>query len=284
MAATIIDGKALAAKVRAEVAADVAELGHVGLATVLVGEDPASEIYIRGKHKAAREAGFESYDHHLPADITEADLLAVIAGLNADDAVDGLLVQLPLPDHLDENTVIEATHPGKDIDGLHPENAGRLALGRPTLVPGTPMGVMRMLEEYEIETKGAEAVVIGRSNIVGKPMAQLLLRAHATVTICHSRTRDLAAHARAADILVAAVGKLHVVTADMVKPGAAVIDVGMNRTDDGLFGDVDPAAAEVAAYLTPVPGGVGPMTIAMVLKNTVTAARGRRGALAKTAR
>ena len=279
----MIDGKALAAKVRAEVAADVAELGHVGLATVLVGEDPASEIYIRGKHKAAREAGFESYDHHLPADITEADLLAVIADLNADDAVDGLLVQLPLPDHLDENTVIEAIHPGKDIDGLHPVNAGRLALGRPSLVPGTPMGVMRMLEEYEIETKGAEAVVVGRSNIVGKPMAQLLLRAHATVTICHSRTRDLAAHTRGADILVAAVGKLHVVTADMVKPGAAVIDVGMNRTEDGLFGDVDPAAAELAGYLTPVPGGVGPMTIAMVLKNTVAAARGRRGALAKPA-
>jgi len=279
--AIVIDGKALAAKVRAEVAADVAELGHVGLATVLVGDDPASHVYIRGKHKAAREAGFESQDHHLPADISEEELLARIAELNADDAVDGLLVQLPLPDHLDENTIIEAIHPGKDIDGLHPENAGRLALGRPGLVPGTPLGVMRMLAEYGIETKGAEAVVIGRSNIVGKPMAQLLLRGHATVTICHSRTRDLAAHTSRADILVAAVGRLHVVSPDMVKPGAAVIDVGMNRTDDGLFGDVDPAAADRAGWLTPVPGGVGPMTIAMVLQNTVAAARARRGALAK---
>jgi methylenetetrahydrofolate dehydrogenase (NADP+)/methenyltetrahydrofolate cyclohydrolase len=279
--AIVIDGKALAAKVRAEVAAEVAELGHVGLATVLVGDDPASHVYIRGKHKAAREAGFESQDHHLPADISEDDLLATIAELNGDDAVDGLLVQLPLPDHLDENTIIEAIHPGKDIDGLHPENAGRLALGRPGLVPGTPLGVMRMLAEYGIETKGAEAVVIGRSNIVGKPMAQLLLRGHATVTICHSRTRDLAAHTTRADILVAAVGRLHVVGPDMVKPGSAVIDVGMNRTDDGLFGDVDPAAADRAGWLTPVPGGVGPMTIAMVLQNTVAAARARRGALAK---
>ena len=281
MAATLIDGKALAAKVRAEVAADVAELGHVGLATILVGEDPASEIYIRGKHKAAREAGFESFDHHLPADTSEEALLALIAEINADDAVDGLLVQLPVPDHLDENTVIEAISPAKDIDGLHPMNAGRLALGRPGLVPGTPMGIMRMLEEYEIETKGAEAVVVGRSNIVGKPMAQLLLRSHATVTICHSRTRDLARHTLEADILVAAVGKLHVIEADMVKPGATVIDVGMNRTDDGLFGDVDPAAAERAGFITPVPGGVGPMTIAMVLKNTVAAAHARRGTVAK---
>jgi len=279
--ATTIDGKALAAKVRAEVAADVAELGHVGLATVLVGGDPASEIYIRGKHKAAREAGFESFDHHLSADTTEDDLYAVIADLNEDDTVDGLLVQLPLPDHLDENAVIERINPAKDIDGLHPMNAGRLALGRPALVPGTPMGIMRMLAEYEIPVKGANAVVVGRSNIVGKPMAQLLLREHATVTICHSRTVDLAAHTLEADILVAAVGKLHVVTADMVKPGATVIDVGMNRTDDGLFGDVDPAAAERAAFITPVPGGVGPMTIAMVLQNTVSAARARRIPLAK---
>ena len=281
MAATTIDGKALAAKVRAEVAGDVAELGHVGLATVLVGEDPASEIYIRGKHKAARDAGFESFDHHLPADTTEDDLFALIADLNEDDTVDGLLVQLPLPDHLDENAVIERISPAKDIDGLHPMNAGRLALGRPALVPGTPMGIMRMLAEYEIPVKGANAVVVGRSNIVGKPMAQLLLREHATVTICHSRTADLAAHTLEADILVAAVGKLHVVTADMVKPGATVVDVGMNRTDDGLFGDVDPAAAERAAYITPVPGGVGPMTIAMVLQNTVAAARARRTPLAK---
>jgi methylenetetrahydrofolate dehydrogenase (NADP+) / methenyltetrahydrofolate cyclohydrolase len=281
VAATIIDGKALAAKVRAEVADDVAELGHVGLATILVGEDAASEIYIRGKHKAARDAGFESFDHHLPADTAEDDLLALIAEINDDDTVDGLLVQLPLPDHLDENAVIERISPAKDIDGLHPMNAGRLALGRPALVPGTPMGIMRMLAEYEIPVKGANAVVVGRSNIVGKPMAQLLLRGHATVTICHSRTTDLAAHTLEADILVAAVGKLHVVTPEMVKPGATVIDVGMNRTDDGLFGDVDPAAAERAAFITPVPGGVGPMTIAMVLQNTVAAARARRIPLAK---
>ena len=179
--------------------------------------------------------------------------------------------------------MIETISPAKDIDGLHPMNAGRLALGRPALVPGTPMGIVRMLEEYAIETKGANAVVVGRSNIVGKPMAQLLLRGHATVTICHSRTRDLARHTLDADILVAAVGKLHVIEADMVKPGATVIDVGMNRTEDGLFGDVDPAAAERAGFITPVPGGVGPMTIAMVLKNTVAAARARRGALAKHA-
>ena len=281
MAATIIDGKALAAKVRGEVAGEVAELGHVGLATILVGEDPASEIYIRGKHKAAREAGFESFDHHLPADTSEDDLYALIAEINDDDKVDGLLVQLPLPDHLDENAVIERISPAKDIDGLHPMNAGRLALGRPALVPGTPMGIMRMLAEYEIPVKSANAVVVGRSNIVGKPMAQLLLREHATVTICHSRTTDLAAHTLEADILVAAVGKLHVVTPEMVKPGATVIDVGMNRTDDGLFGDVDPAAAERAAFITPVPGGVGPMTIAMVLQNTVAAARARRIPLAK---
>jgi len=281
VAATIIDGKALAAKVRAEVAGDVAELGHVGLATILVGEDPASEIYIRGKHKAARDAGFESFDHHLPADTAEDDLYALIADINEDDKVDGLLVQLPLPDHLDENAVIERISPAKDIDGLHPMNAGRLALGRPALVPGTPMGIMRMLAEYEIPVKGANAVVVGRSNIVGKPMAQLLLREHATVTICHSRTVDLAAHTLEADILVAAVGRLHVITPEMVKPGATVIDVGMNRTDDGLFGDVDPAAAERAAFITPVPGGVGPMTIAMVLQNTVAAARARRIPLAK---
>jgi len=279
--ATIIDGKALAAKVRAEVADDVAQLGHIGLATILVGDDPASHVYIRNKHKAAREAGFESFDRHLPADTSEEELFSVIAALNEDESVDGLLVQLPLPDHLDENAVIERISPAKDIDGLHPMNAGRLALGRPALVPGTPMGIMRMLAEYEIPVKGANAVVVGRSNIVGKPMAQLLLRGHATVTICHSRTVDLAAHTLEADILVAAVGKLHVITPEMVKPGATVIDVGMNRTDDGLFGDVDPAAAERAAFITPVPGGVGPMTIAMVLQNTVAAARARRIPLAK---
>jgi methylenetetrahydrofolate dehydrogenase (NADP+)/methenyltetrahydrofolate cyclohydrolase len=273
--ATIIDGKALAAKVREEVAASVAELGHVGLATVLVGDDPASHVYIRSKQKMATAAGIEAFDHRLPEDTSQDDLLAFIAELNADDRVDGLLVQLPLPGHIDEHTVIEALDPAKDIDGIHPYNAGRLMMGRPTLVPATPSGVMRMLDEYQVELEGARAVVIGRSNIVGRPMAQLLLHRNATVTVCHSRTKDLARLTLDADVLVAAVGRLHVVKPDMVKEGATVIDVGMNRSDDGLFGDVDPAAAERAAYITPVPGGVGPMTIAMVLQNTVSAARAR---------
>jgi methylenetetrahydrofolate dehydrogenase (NADP+)/methenyltetrahydrofolate cyclohydrolase len=276
MAATIIDGKALAAKVREEVAAEVAELGHVGLATVLVGDDPASDVYIRGKQKAAQAVGIDARDVRLPADTPEADLLALLADLNADDGVDGILVQLPLPSQITEAKAIQTVEPGKDVDGFHPLNAGLLYLGRPALVPGTPLGIMRMLAEYEIETNGARAVVVGRSNIVGKPIAHLLLQAHATVTICHSRTKDLQRHTLDADILVAAVGHLHVIGADMVKAGAAVIDVGMNRTEEGLFGDVDPGAAERAAYITPVPGGVGPMTIAMVLKNTVTAARARR--------
>jgi len=274
--ATLIDGKALAAKVREEVAASVAQLDHVGVATVLVGDDPASHIYINLKQKAAAAAGIESHDHRLPADTSEADVLALIAELNADDGVDGLLVQLPLPGHIDEANVIDAIDPAKDIDGIHPYNAGRLYLGRPTLVPGTPLGVMRMLDEYEIPLQGANAVVIGRSAIVGKPMAQLLLAANATVTTCHSRTRDLKKHTLEADVLVAAVGQPHVVKRDMVKAGSTVIDVGLTRTDDGLFGDVDPTAAERAAYITPVPGGVGPMTIAMVLQNTVTAARARK--------
>jgi methylenetetrahydrofolate dehydrogenase (NADP+)/methenyltetrahydrofolate cyclohydrolase len=282
--ATIIDGKALAAKVREEVAASVAELGHVGLATVLVGDDPASHVYIRHKQKAATDAGMDARDHKLPAQTSQEELLAFIAELNADDEIDGLLVQLPLPDHIDEHVVIEALDPAKDIDGIHPYNAGRLMMGRPTLVPGTPRGVMRMLEEYDIPLAGANAVVIGRSNIVGRPMAQLLLHANATVTVCHSRTPDLAAHTSEADVLVAAVGRLHLVRPEMVKPGATVIDVGMNRTDAGLLGDVDPAAAERAGYITPVPGGVGPMTIAMVLQNTVAAARARRGKLANPAR
>lgn len=278
MSAQIIDGKALAAKVREEVAAEVAELGRVGLTTVLVGEDPASHVYINGKQKAAQSVGIDAQDLRLPADISEEELLRILADLNADDDVDGVLVQLPLPSHLDEAKVISALDPAKDVDGFHPVNAGLLYLGRPALVPGTPLGIMRMLAEYGIETRGARAVVIGRSSIVGKPMAHLLLQADATVTICHSRTEDLQRHTLDADILVAAVGRLHLVTPDMVKAGAAVIDVGMNRTEDGLFGDVDPGAAERAAYITPVPGGVGPMTIAMVLKNTVAAARARRGA------
>ena len=280
MPATIIDGKALGVKVREEVAASVADLGHVGLATVLVGDDPASHIYIDLKQKAAVQAGMEARDLKLPADTSEDELLATIAELNADEGVDGLLVQLPLPDHIDENRAIEAIAPGKDVDGIHPLNAGRLYLGRPTLVPGTPLGVMRMLDEYEIPLEGARAVVVGRSAIVGKPMAHLLLQRNATVTVCHSRTQDLQRHTLDADVLVAAVGRTHVISADMVKAGATVIDVGMNR-DEGsrkVLGDVDPSAMDEAAYMTPVPGGVGPMTIAMVLQNTVTAARLRRAA------
>src|SRR6478672_2320742 len=230
--ATLIDGKALGARVREEVAASVAELGHVGLATILVGDDPASHIYIDLKQKAATQAGMDARDLKLPADTSEDELLATIADVNADDDVDGLLVQLPLPDHIDEHRVIESIAPEKDIDGIHPINAGRLYLGRPTLVPGTPLGVMRMLDEYEIPLEGANAVVIGRSAIVGKPMAHLLLQRNATVTVCHSRTRDLAKHTLAADILVAAVGSTHLVTPDMVKPGATVVDVGMNRVPD----------------------------------------------------
>ncbi len=276
MTATTIDGKALAAKVRAEVAAGVAQLDHVGLATVLVGDDPASHVYINLKQKAAQAAGIDARDLKLPAATSEEELLATVAELNGDDGVDGLLVQLPLPGHIDETRVIEAIAPGKDIDGIHPLNAGSLYLGRPRLVPGTPLGIMRMLDEYEIPLQGAHAVVVGRSAIVGKPIAQLLLARHATVTMCHSRTRDLPRHTLDADVLVAAVGSLHLIGAEMVKEGGTVVDVGMNRTDDGLFGDVDPRAAERAAFMTPVPGGVGPMTIAMVLQNTLTAARARR--------
>ena len=280
MPATIIDGKALGARVREEVAAAVAELGQVGLATVLVGDDPASHIYIDLKQKAAVQAGMEARDLKLPADTSEEELLATIAALNADDSIDGLLVQLPLPDHIDGNRAIEAIAPGKDVDGIHPINAGRLYLGRPTLVPGTPLGIMRMLDEYEIPLDGARAVVVGRSAIVGKPMAHLLLQRNATVTLCHSRTQDLQRHTLDADVLVAAVGRAHLISADMVKAGATVIDVGMNR-DAGsrkVLGDVDPSALDEAAYMTPVPGGVGPMTIAMVLQNAVTAARLRRAA------
>jgi len=275
-----MDGKALGARVREEVAASVAELGHVGLATVLVGDDPASHIYIDLKQKAAVQAGMEARDLKLPADTSEEELLATIAALNADDGIDGLLVQLPLPDHIDENRAVEAIAPGKDVDGIHPINAGRLYLGRPTLVPGTPLGIMRMLDEYEIPLEGARAVVVGRSAIVGKPMAHLLLQRNATVTICHSRTQDLQRHTLDADVLVAAVGRTHLISADMVKAGATVIDVGMNR-DEGsrrVLGDVDPSALDEAAYMTPVPGGVGPMTIAMVLQNAVTAARLRQRA------
>ena len=275
-----MDGRALAERIRAEVAQEAKAFDSLGLATVLVGDDPASEIYIRRKHEAAREAGITAHDHHLPAETTEDELLALIAELNADDSVDGILVQLPLPDQIDEARALRAVDPVKDVDGFHPASAGQLYLDDPTFVPATPLGIMALLEEYAVPLEGARAVVIGRSTIVGKPAALLLLRANATVTICHSRTRDLAAHVGEADVVVAAVGKADVVTAEMVKPGAAVIDVGMNRTEDGLRGDVDPAAAELAGLITPVPGGVGPMTIAMLLRNTIKAAKFRRGQLA----
>ncbi len=275
-----MDGAALAARIRAEVAAEVAELGGLGLATVLVGEDPASEIYIGRKHEAAREAGIQPHDHHLPAETSEADLLALVANLNADESVDGILVQLPLPGHIDERRVLRSVEPIKDVDGFHPASAGQLYLDEPTFVPATPLGIMALLDEYRVALEGAHAVVVGRSTIVGKPAALLLLRANATVTICHSRTADLGEQVGRADVLVAAVGKAGLVTAEMVKPGSCVIDVGMNRTEAGLRGDVDPDAAERAGLITPVPGGVGPMTIAMLLRNTVKAARYRNGQLA----
>jgi methylenetetrahydrofolate dehydrogenase (NADP+)/methenyltetrahydrofolate cyclohydrolase len=277
MSATPIRGKPIAERIRAEVAEDVRGLGHVGLVTVLVGDDPASEVYIRLKHKAAVEAGIDATDLRLPAGITEADLLAKLADLDADPDVDAILVQLPLPDHVDEARVIRAIEPAKDVDGFHPFNAGQLYLGRPTLVPATPLGVLAMLREHRIELDGARAVVIGRSDIVGKPMAHLLMQANATVTICHSHTRDLPRHTLDADVLVAAVGVPAMVSPDMVKAGAVVVDVGINRTDAGIVGDVDPGAAEIASHLTPVPGGVGPMTIACLLQNAVLCARYRRG-------
>jgi methylenetetrahydrofolate dehydrogenase (NADP+)/methenyltetrahydrofolate cyclohydrolase len=276
MGATIMDGKGLAERISATVARDVAELGDVGLTTILVGDDPASEIYIGRKHAAAALAGIRTADLRLPASIAEAELLGLVAEINADDAVDALLVQLPLPAHIDTERVMRAVDPAKDVDGFHPLNAGELYLGRPRLVPATAVGVMALLAEYDIELGGARAVVVGRSAIVGKPTAQLLLQANATVTVCHSRTRDLAAETLAADVLVVAVGEAAVVTADMVKLGATVVDVGMNRTEGGLVGDVDPGAADVAAFITPVPGGVGPMTIACLLRNAVLCARYRR--------
>lgn len=275
-----MDGKALAAEVRGRVAAEVAGLGRLGLATVLVGDDPASDVYIRAKHRAAEEVGIATSDHRLPADIGEAEMLELLAALNADDAIDGVLVQTPLPGHLDEARLQQAVDPVKDVDGYHPLNAAAVYLGREGHVPATPLGVMELLRAYDVPVEGARAVVLGRSQLVGKPAAMLLQHANATVTVCHSRTRELGRHTREADIVVAAVGVPGIVTADMVKPGAAVIDVGITRTDSGLLGDVDPGAAEVAAYLTPVPGGVGPMTVAMLLASTVRAARARRGLLA----
>jgi methylenetetrahydrofolate dehydrogenase (NADP+)/methenyltetrahydrofolate cyclohydrolase len=277
----VIDGKAIAATVRGRVAAEVrafsAESGRApALATVLVGEDPASQIYIRNKHRACEEVGIDSIHHGLPAETTENELLELVGALGLHEEVDGILVQLPVPEQIDPDAVVAAIAPAKDVDGLTPLNAGLLAHGTPGLVPCTPAGVMEILRAEGVELEGAEAVVVGRSKLVGVPVARLLLSADATVTACHSRTRDLPAVCRRADVLVAAVGVPRLLGADAVKPGAVVIDVGMNRAEEGLCGDVDfEAAAQAASAITPVPGGVGPMTIAMLLQNTLVAARSR---------
>ncbi|HEY2324074.1 MAG TPA: bifunctional 5,10-methylenetetrahydrofolate dehydrogenase/5,10-methenyltetrahydrofolate cyclohydrolase [Thermoanaerobaculia bacterium] len=299
MSATLIDGKAIAREIETEVTAALSRLSFApGLAAVRVGNDPASEIYVRSKAKKAQELGLRGSEHVFPVTMTEAELLAEIDRLNRDDAVDGILVQLPLPKQIDPQKVIDAIAPEKDVDGFHPINVGKLHLGRRTLAPCTPAGCVRLIDSTGVAITGANAVVIGRSDIVGKPMAALLLQRNATVTICHSKTRDLAARVREADIVVAAVGRPLTVTAEMVKPGAVVIDVGTTRVDTSfgenlahdpdksrllakngsvLIGDVDFARVrEIAGFITPVPGGVGPMTIAMLMKNTVTAAEWRR--------
>lgn len=283
MPARVIDGKAVAQTLRGEVATAATELRGRGvaptLAVVLVGDDPASAVYVRSKTKAAREANVDVRDHKLPATTTQAELIALVAQLNADPIVDGILVQLPLPAHLDSDAVIRSLDPAKDVDGLHPTNLGYLAQGRPVFSPCTPKGCMRLLREVGAELAGARAVVLGRSVLVGKPIALLLANANATVTMCHSKTRDLAGEVRRADIVVAAVGRPEMVRGDWIADGAIVLDVGINRTADGkLVGDVEYAAAAARARaITPVPGGVGPMTIACLLENTVEAARRRRG-------
>jgi len=281
MPARIIDGKAVAAAVRERVAAEVIEFeGERGripqLVTVIVGDDPASEVYVAGKHRACKEVGLRSAHHGLPAETSEAELLELVEQLNRDEDVDGILVQLPVPDHIDSDRVVATIDPAKDVDGLTPVNAGLLAHGMPGLVSCTPAGVMELLRHEGVELEGAEAVVVGRSKLVGVPVARLLLAANATVTTCHSRTRDLPVVCSRADVLIAAVGVPRLLGADAIKPDAIVIDVGINRTEDGLVGDVDfEAAQEVAAAITPVPGGVGPMTVAMLLVNTLAAARAR---------
>ena len=281
MSARVIDGRAVAAavreRVREEVSAYRSEAGRAPtLATVIVGNDPASEIYVRNKRRACEEVGMESVHHGLDEATSEAELLELVTRLGDDPEVDGILVQLPLPEQIDPDVVVAAIDPGKDVDGLTPLNAGLLAHGTPGLVPCTPAGVMELLRHEEVKLEGAEAVVVGRSKLVGVPLARLLLAANATVTVCHSRTRDLAASCRRADVLVAAVGVPKLIGADAVKPGAVVIDVGINRLEDGFHGDVDfDAVAGVAGAITPVPGGVGPMTIAMLLVNTLQAAMAR---------
>jgi len=280
MAAILMNGSALAARVRAEVAEQVRELGHVSLATVLVGDDPASDVYVGYKHKDCGEVGIESIDHRLPADASEEQVLALVRQLNEDENVDGFIVQSPVPPQVNEPRVMEAIDPLKDVDGFSPVNVGRLWLGREGHISATPLGIMELLRAYEVELEGADAVIVGRSEIVGKPMAALLLRANATVTFCHTRTRDMAERTRNADLLVAAAGRAGLIQPEMVKPGATVVDVGITRTSEGLVGDVAGGVADVAGLLTPVPGGVGPMTRAMLLTNTVRAARVRRGLLA----
>ncbi|MFQ5445141.1 MAG: bifunctional methylenetetrahydrofolate dehydrogenase/methenyltetrahydrofolate cyclohydrolase FolD [Nitrospinales bacterium] len=277
MSAQILDGKKVSLKVRDQIAGEVAELksrlGKVpGLAVVLVGEDPASKIYVRNKNKTCRAIGFESFEHYLPADTSEDDVFSLVNQLNHDASVNGILVQLPLPSHINSERILEAIDPAKDVDGFHPANVGRLVGNRPGLVPCTPAGIIHILDEYKIDIEGKHAVVLGRSNIVGKPVAFLLLHRNATVTICHSRTKDLHKVAASADLLVAAIGKPGFVTGDMVKKGAVVIDVGINRVDGKLTGDVVfDEAAKNASCITPVPGGVGPMTIAMLMCNTLKA-------------
>ena len=281
MSAKVIDGKAVAAEVRERVRLEVEELTPQlerppGLATVLVGDDPASEIYVRNKRKASEEAGIASIHHEPDGSISQDDLIELVEQLNDAEEVDGILVQLPLPDQIDPDAVIEALDPRKDVDGLTPTSAGLLARGQSGLVPCTPQGVMELMRSAGVDPSGTEAAIVGRSTLVGRPLASLLLGADATVTVCHSKTPDLGEVCRRAEILVAAAGRPKLITADMVRPGATVIDVGTNRTDDGLVGDVDfEAVSEVAGAITPVPGGVGPMTIAMLLANTVQAARGR---------
>jgi methylenetetrahydrofolate dehydrogenase (NADP+) / methenyltetrahydrofolate cyclohydrolase len=286
MSAKIIDGKALAARVRAGLADEARRLAAKGitpgLAVVLVGQDPASQVYVRNKTKACHEAGFRTFDHHLPPTASEGELLALVAALNEQPEVDGILVQLPLPAGIDSRRVLLAVSPRKDVDGFHPDNIGRLLLGQPRFVACTPLGIMKLIAETELALAGASAVIVGRSNIVGKPMAALLITADATVTVCHSRTRDLAEIVGRADLVVAAVGRAEMIRGAWIKPGAVVIDVGTNRGADGkLVGDVEfQVAAARAAAITPVPGGVGPMTIAMLLSNTLASARMRAGELA----
>ena len=281
MAARIIDGKLISTEVKERIAAEVAEYVEAEartptLATVIVGDDPASHIYVANKHKACEQVGINSAHHGLDADTPEDELVELVASLGIDDSIDGILVQLPVPGHINPDVVVGAINPAKDVDGLTPVSAGLLSAGNPGLVPCTPAGVIEMLDHEGVELSGAEAVVVGRSNLVGKPVAALLLARNATVTICHSRTKDLPGTCSRADVLVAAVGVPELLGAGCVKPGATVIDVGMNRTDDGLKGDVDFAAAsKVAGAITPVPGGVGPMTIAMLMSNTLAAARAR---------